>query len=91
MTMENTGTAETRAGDLGKKRLGNDDRSPDFMFAHDLINQLALIVGHCDLLKEKLEDTNSIKQVDSIKKTALQMADGLKEQQQTVGRMKKAG
>jgi light-regulated signal transduction histidine kinase (bacteriophytochrome) len=74
-----------------KKQRDKSERSGSFVFAHDLINQLAVIVGHCDLLKEEVEDTNSIKHVDSIKRTAIQMADGLKEYQRSLEEMKKAG
>jgi light-regulated signal transduction histidine kinase (bacteriophytochrome) len=74
-----------------KKQTDKNERIGNFVFAHDLINQLAVIVGHCDLLKEEVEDTNSIKHVDSIKRTAIQMADGLKEYQRSLEQMKKAG
>jgi light-regulated signal transduction histidine kinase (bacteriophytochrome) len=74
-----------------KQQTDKNERGGNFVFAHNLINQLAVIVGHCDLLREELEDTHSTEHVDSIKKTAIQMADGLKEYQRTLEQMKKAG
>jgi hypothetical protein len=77
---------------LPKKRAaGKGDKPGDFLFNHDLINRLAIIVGHCDLLKDLVEVPIPMKHVDLIKTTALAMAEVLKGHQRGVQEMKKAG
>jgi len=57
-----------------------------------MINRLAVIVGHCDLLKELLvEDAKHMNHVDLIKKNALSMAEDLKDYQRSIATMKRAG
>ncbi len=74
-----------------KRSTGKDDKS-DFLFAHNMINRLAVIVGHCDLLKELLvEDAKHMNHVDLIKKNALSMAEDLKDYQRSIATMKRAG
>jgi hypothetical protein len=50
--------------------------------AHDLVNQLAVIVGHCDLLSAHLKaGSPSAKRVGSIQEIAREMAKELDEYQ----------
>jgi hypothetical protein len=49
-------------------------------FVHILANQLAVIIGHCDLLKERLKtDSRSTDRVDAIKAVAHSIAEELHE------------
>lgn len=74
-----------------KRSAGKDDKS-DFLFAHNLINRLAVIVGHCDLLKELLaEDPKHMNHVDLIKRNALSIAEDIKDYQRSSATMKRAG
>jgi len=51
-------------------------------FVHTLANKLAVIIGHCDLLKQHLEaDSRSTQRVDAIKAVAHSMAKELYEHQ----------
>jgi ubiquinone biosynthesis protein UbiJ len=51
-------------------------------FVRDLVNKLAVIVGHCDLLSEHLkEGSQSAKHVGAIHEIAQEMAKELKEYQ----------
>ncbi len=77
---------------MAKKRNTGKDTKSDFLFAHNLINRLAVIVGHCDLLKEVLpEDPKHMEHVNRIKKNALSMAEELKNYQRSLATMKRAG
>ena len=51
-------------------------------FVHTLANELAVIIGHCDLLKEHLKtDSRSTERVDAIKAVAHKMAKELHKHQ----------
>ncbi|MBZ5688320.1 MAG: hypothetical protein LAP86_25155 [Acidobacteriia bacterium] len=51
---------------------------PACLFAHDLINKLAVIVGFCDLLSDKLgQDAKSVKQLNMIRDIAASTAKDL--------------
>jgi hypothetical protein len=51
-------------------------------FVHDLVNKLAVIIGHCDLLRPHLKaGSQCTKRVDMINAIARDMADGLNEHQ----------
>jgi hypothetical protein len=51
-------------------------------FVHDLVNQLAVIVGHCDLLRDDLtQGSQSAKRVVAIQEIGRGMAQELNEYQ----------
>ncbi len=55
---------------------------PAFMVAHDLVNKLSAIVGHCDLLIEETEQgTEHARRLTLIRDTANTAAKELKEHQ----------
>lgn len=39
--------------------MNSGRRQLDFLVAHDLINKLSIIVGHCDLLKQELPENST--------------------------------
>jgi hypothetical protein len=51
-------------------------------FVHDLVNQLAVIVGHCDLLSDNLkEGSQCSKRVSAIQEIAREIGNELNEYQ----------
>jgi nitrogen-specific signal transduction histidine kinase len=76
---------------MSKKRTEKDRKSDAPLFGHEIINQLSVIVGRCDLLKEDLQDTSHQKQIELIKDTAIAIADEIKQYQRTHYDIKKAG
>jgi Na+/citrate or Na+/malate symporter len=64
-----------------------------FIVAHDLANKLAVIVGHCDLLREITEEgTDYAKRLALIRDTAEAAAKDLREHQQKIEvEMRKSG
>jgi hypothetical protein len=62
---------------LPKKCTGKSEAS-DVPFAHGLLNQLAIIVGHCDLLKEELQNTKCVERLELIQTAARAIAEELK-------------
>lgn len=54
-------------------------------FVHDLINKLAVIIGHCDLLKEDLRaGSQCTERLDVIHSVAAQIARDLNEHQRQI-------
>ena len=61
---------------MEKANLGNYE--PSCTLAHGLVNKLAAIVGHCDLLKDYApEDSECQKRLAAIRSIAKNMADEL--------------
>ena len=55
---------------------------PICMLAHDLVNRLSIIVGHCDLIEEEQQDasrrSDSVRTIrDVAKSAAIELADHL--------------
>jgi hypothetical protein len=66
--------------DLEERRLRATELTRSFV--HDLVNQLAVIVGHCDLLGSRLrEGSQSAKRVIAIQEIGRGMAQELSEYQ----------
>jgi len=64
------------------KKLSEERQSITDPFIHDLVNKLAVIVGHCDLLSEHLkEGSQCAKRVGTIQEIAREMGKELKEYQ----------
>jgi 2-phospho-L-lactate guanylyltransferase (CobY/MobA/RfbA family) len=70
---------ESRAGNI----LDSDERKRlTRSFVHDLVNQLAVIVGHCDLLSDDMKQgSQSAKRVVAIQEIGRGMAQELNEYQ----------
>ena len=63
-----------------------------FRFAHELINQLSLIVGHCELLKEDLpQNPKYLHRLSLIQDVARSMCKDLKNHQQELEETRHAG
>ena len=55
---------------------------PSCILAHELINKLTVIVGHCDLLKENApEDSHCLERLMQIREVAKSMAEELNSHQ----------
>lgn len=55
------------------------------LFVHDLVNKLAVIVGHCDLLSDHLKDgSQCAKRVSAVQDIAREMAKELNEYHEQV-------
>jgi hypothetical protein len=55
---------------------------PRCILAHEMINKLTIIVGHCDLLKESTpEDSHCLERLRAIGEVAKSMADELNRHQ----------
>jgi hypothetical protein len=66
--------------DLDERKLGAIELTRSFV--HDLVNQLAVIVGHCDLLSDDLKQgSQSAKRVTAIQEIGRGMAQELNEYQ----------
>ena len=64
------------------KKLSEERQSITDPFIHDLVNKLAVIVGHCDLLSDNLkEGSQCAKRVCAIQEIAREMAKELNEYQ----------
>jgi len=60
------------------KQLDWERPQPACMLAHDLVNKLSVIIGHCDLLGAKAEPgTECVKRPTAIHDTAKSMATEL--------------
>lgn len=58
---------------------------PHFLFAHDLINKLSVVVGHCDLLKNHAPaDLECQRRLAAIREIASGMATQLADYQRQV-------
>jgi hypothetical protein len=73
----------TTADSEGSMKESSEERqSITDPFIHDLVNKLAVIVGHCDLLSEHLkEGSQCAKRVGAIQEIARDMGKELKEYQ----------
>jgi hypothetical protein len=61
-------------------------------FVHDLVNQLAVIVGHCDLVSDDLEQgSQSAKRVVAIQEIIRGMAQELNEYQYRLSKSRSVG
>ena len=70
--------------DLGKYQ-------PNCILAHELVNKLSVIVGHCDLLTEHVsEDARLLKRLLTIREIAKSMAKDLNDHQCHLDAMAKA-
>lgn len=64
------------------KKVEVEKHQPSCLFAHELINKLAAIVGHSDLLKERLTgDAESLLRLDRIREIAAFTAQALAKHQ----------
>jgi len=55
---------------------------PSCLLAHDLVNRLSVIIGHCDLLEEETEeDSGCAKRLRLIKEIARSIAKELNQHQ----------
>lgn len=55
---------------------------PSCILAHELINKLTVIVGHCDLLKESApEDSHCLERLKQIREVARSIAEDLNRHQ----------
>jgi hypothetical protein len=68
-------------------------RQPSWAFAHNLVNKLSAIVGHCDLLDEMTEQgTESARRITRIRDIAESAAKELTEHQRRIeAERRKAG
>ena len=73
----------TTADSEGSMKESSEERqSITDPFIHDLVNKLAVIVGHCDLLSEHLKGgSQCAKRVGAIQEIARDMGKELKEYQ----------
>jgi hypothetical protein len=65
---------------------------PSCMLAHELVNQLSVIVGHCDLLEERTpEDSACLERLKAIRDVAKAMAQQLTQHQCDLDAMMRTG
>lgn len=75
---------------MEKRNLGK--HQPSCILAHDLINKLTVIVGRCDLLKERApEDSECLKHLALIRDAAKAMAEELNQHQCRLDAMMRTG
>ena len=73
-----------RIGDVAYMRPNAEPHQPVCIVAHNLVNKLSAIIGHCDLLSENAEEgTESAKRLvmihDLAKSAAKELTDHLQE------------